>query len=186
MKWFQKHNSVLMIAGIFVCIFFIGSLTAKAEATTLNAFSSFSHSAWSADYGTKTFKYKSDYIANQYNSSPNKYVNNHDLFAYKCPSDTIYPPEIGNGTVAINNVYMQDTSTGYLYSQLNSNYFSNGSYYSRMYCGGALTFRQIKSPTAQSSSNTRTYTNRVDTIMGLDNNWTPFIFTGDYIWTQSY
>lgn len=126
-----------------------------------------------------------DYLANQTTTSTEKQVSGHDYYAYKCTTDAIWPPYVGNGTVQVQNIYMQDSSTGYLYSYLSGSYFSNGSYYSRLICSGMTFVGKICSST-QSSSSSRTYTNRVQSYFYIDSSWTPFQWTGDYAWTQSY
>ncbi|MDD3894882.1 MAG: hypothetical protein PHU36_07670 [Syntrophomonadaceae bacterium] len=189
MKILYKKALFVALTILFFCLSLITTApyisTAEALDPNLSAFNRFTHSAWSANYGLKSFVYKSDYLAQQTSDSTNKKVNYHDWIAYKCPSDGIYNPEVGNGAAGLYQIYMVDTN-GNLYSPITGSNFVNGSYYSRLLCGSAYYFAAGKSSTQQSASNSRTYQNRVETWFQLDNSWTPFFWTGDYIWTQQY
>lgn len=181
----KKKHTINVIIVLTCLILLLTSFSLAANATTLEAYQKFDHSAWSANYGLKTFTYRVSYMASQSSTSTEKQVSGHDVYSYKCTTDAIWSPELGNGTVMLQNIYMQDSSTGNLYSYLSGSSFVNGSYFSRLVCGG-MNFLAKKCSNTQSSSNARTYTNRVLTYFYVGDGWAPSSWTGDYAWTQSY
>lgn len=157
----------------------------EAADANLSAWEKFSHTAWSSSWGTKTFVYKSDYLAEQTSDSTNKIVRNHDFTAYKCPQDIIWPPEVGNGEVRLYKVEMLD-SNGSTYSPIYGSDFSNGVIYSRLLCGDNLTFlAKIYHPDQKASKNL-SLRNRVNTWFFLSEDWIPSTWLEDYAYTNWY
>ncbi|OPX86644.1 MAG: hypothetical protein A4E52_01498 [Pelotomaculum sp. PtaB.Bin013] len=186
------YNKTLLV--VITALFFSFSLIptspnmSVAEAVTnINAFTTFTKYAWSANYGTKAFVYKSDYEAEVTIDDQYKRSNRHDWIAYKCPSDGIYNSEIGNGNVILYKVHLVDNTNGNWLSYLNGNSFVSGAYRSRLLCGSARYLGgPKKNPNELSASNSIACRNGTETWFQLGDNWTPSLFTNDYSWTQGY
>lgn len=177
---------VLILLAIFSsgCIF---SYVHEVEAANpnLSAWKKFSHTAWSSNWGLKTFIYKSDYLAEKTSDSNYKIVRNHDFLAYKCPDDSIWPPFVGNGTVSLYKVEMID-SNGSSHSPIYGSNFSKGLIYSRLLCSGSLTFLAKLYYPAQKASKNLSLRNRINTWFFLSEEWIPSIWLEDYAYTNWY
>jgi hypothetical protein len=88
---------------LFMGFFFICSYPSSALAM-ISASGTWTHRAWSLQHGYKNFTYKVHYYADTKSGyeAGQSYdcAYNHEFIAYKTPSDTIYPPEIGNGVAS--------------------------------------------------------------------------------------
>lgn len=156
MKKFMRLGICLL-----VCICFITYITDNASAATVNANSSWTHSAWSADYGAKSFVYQVTYIADTTSGyelgSSYDGVSNHDYIAYK--SYAIYPPEVGNGEASVIKVAIVNASNNsdQLYSTALIQAFPSSNYKVKVVSGFAL-----------------------------DYIWTPNMWTNDTCYTSSF
>lgn len=185
MKPIGKKVLRILISLFFFSFSLMPMSIAEALDSNLSGFQSFTHSAWSANYGYKSFIYKSSYLAYRTTDTTYKRVKNHDWRGYKCQSDNIWPPYVGNGTVYLWDIYMVDTS-GKLYSRLLGSSFTTGQYYSRLVCSPTYTFGQKICATEQKASKNLSLKNRINTWFELDSSWTPHFWMEDYTFTQSY
>lgn len=124
------HNyrkSLLML--VFLILISTNILPLAYASTLIAAYGTFSHAAWSPDWGIKNFNYSFTYQGDAFSGyeirTYYEAVENHDFYAYKTPSQVIWPPEVGNGNCLLYRVEMVDSS-GNVDAYLTSAAFQNG------------------------------------------------------------
>ncbi|NLB87612.1 MAG: hypothetical protein GX790_00040 [Syntrophomonadaceae bacterium] len=183
MKKFMRLGICLL-----VCICFITYITDNASAATVNANSSWTHSAWSADYGAKSFVYQVTYIADTTSGyelgSSYDGVSNHDYIAYK--SYAIYPPEVGNGEASVIKVAIVNASNNSEVTSLSNSLWRKGTIRGHILPGGSIIFDQLYSTALIQAFPSSNYKVKVVSGFALDYIWTPNMWTNDTCYTSSF
>lgn len=161
-------RTLLLALGVTISIAFAFTNNTRAE--------TYSHTAWSPDWGTKPFNYTAHYMAAQYGITE---LFNHEVDAYKTPDQVIWPPEVGNGDVLLLRVYLQG-SDEVTYDEIQGNSFSNGAIYDHIYPGGTLHYFTKYNYSAMEGSSMVSLTGVAELWFMLDSDaWFPNLWT-DY------
>ncbi|MDD2556562.1 MAG: hypothetical protein PHN17_09565 [Syntrophaceticus sp.] len=181
-------NKKCILCCIFLLFIFVFTLTITEKhgeaATQVSGYKNFSHTAYSINWGIKTFKYRNSYICNVitgFSGYSYKAATNQDILAYKTPEDYIYPPEVGNGAVGLQGVYLLDTNNNVNNSQ-NPNQWSAGLINSRILPGGTKYLLSRYCYVRLEGIPNATYRVQVRTTFALPSSWSPFLWT-DYTYT---
>lgn len=175
-----KKFSISVIASLLVvCFLFTGLAVAATMGDTTTRIG---HTAWSSDYGLKTFWYRPDYVGETFVQGGVDGMNTHDFYAYKLTADYIYPPDVGNGSVSPMSLNMIDSSGSVVNSIFS---FNNGTIRSVMLPGDALSFCAKHNYNSLLAQDTGSNKVRTTIMFSLDSSWIGSVWT-DYIYTGTF
>jgi hypothetical protein len=109
---------------------------------------------------------------------------NHEFIAYKTPSDTIYPPEIGNGVASVNGVYLVNSSNKVV--NTHSNEWRNGFLRSHIFPGGTHYYATLYSTEWLQGFPSGSYRVKVVSTFALPTYWVPWLWTSDTCYTSYF
>lgn len=137
-----------MLILVFLILIIVSVIPFAYASTLITTGNNFSHSSWSPDWGIKNFNYSFSYAGDAFSGyeagSYYEAVENHDFYAYKTPSQIIWPPEVGNGSCSIYRVEMVDSSNN-VDDYLTSSAFQNGNIRGYILPGGTYFYFVKKS-----------------------------------------
>ncbi len=182
MKKIINFAVCLFIGFYFICCY-------PSSALAISAGGTWTHSAWSSDFGIKAFTYKVSYYADTKSGyevgQTYDAAYNHDYIAYKTPSDYIYPPEVGNGDASVVSVSLVDSSNNIVNTLSNSSW-SRGTLRSYIWPEGTIFFDELCTTHWLQGFPSSSYRVKVVSGFALDVNWVPNLWTSDTCYTSTF